>query len=101
MALSSMKKPGNPDYYGVSKPILDLKKDTVGSEYKLTAGPLDAKVRVYNDKPEEHHLISGGKTKVMSKQGIKDYISTGQYAEDSSVPELMRKQNISKEQNKK
>jgi hypothetical protein len=99
MALSTMKKQSDSTLLKSGRPILNLKKDTIGIEYDLLSGPLGTKVRVYKDKPEEHQLMVPKKgTKVMSKQGIMDYVKTGAYAEDSSIPELMRKQNISKAQ---
>ena len=99
MALSTMKKQSDSTFLTSGRPILNLKKDTIGIEYNLLSGPIGTKVRVYKDKPEEHQLMVPKKgIKVMSKQGVMDYIKTGAYAEDSSIPELMRKQNISKAQ---
>ena len=94
-----MKKKDDDTILRGGRAILNLKKDTVGTEYDLPSGPLGTKVRVYKNAPEEHHLMVPKKgTKVMSKQAIMDYVKTGEYAEDSSIPELMRKQNISKSQ---
>ena len=99
MALSSMKKQNDSTLLRRGRVILNLKKYTIGTEYDLPSGPLGTKVRVYKDKPEEHHLMVPKKaTKVMSKQDVMDYVKTGAYGEDSSIPELMRKQNISKAQ---
>ena len=99
MALSTMKKQSDSTLLRGGRVILNLKKDTIGTEYDLPSGPLGTKVRVYKDKPEEHHLMVPNKaTKVMSKQDVMDYVKTGAYGEDSSIPELMRKQNISKAQ---
>ena len=99
MALSTMKKQSDSTLLRGGRVILNLKKDTIGTEYDLPSGPLGTKVRVYKDKPEEHHLMVPTKaTKVMSKQDVMDYVKTGAYGEDSSIPELMRKQNISKAQ---
>lgn len=81
------------------RPIVNMQKDTVGTEYGLPSGPLGSKVRVYSHAPEEHQLMIPGKgIKVMSKQALVDYIKGGDYALDSKVSELMRKSNISKAQ---
>jgi len=80
MALSSMKKQSDSTLLRGGRPILNLKKDTVGTEYDLPSGPIGTKVRVYKDKPEEHHVMVPNKgTKVMSKQDVTDYIKTNSY----------------------
>jgi len=97
MALSSMKKQSDSTLLRGGRPILNLKKDTVGTEYDLPSGPIGTKVRVYKDKPEEHHVMVPNKgTKVMSKQDVTDYIKTNSYAEDSPLKELYMKQNLIK-----
>jgi hypothetical protein len=99
MALSVMKKKDDDTLLRGGRPMLNLKKDTIGTEYDLPSAQLGTKVRVYKNLPEEHHLIVPGKgIKIMSKQGIEDYVKSGAYAEDSSIKELARKSNISKAQ---
>jgi hypothetical protein len=97
MALSSMKKQNDSTLLRGGRVILNLKKDIIGTEYDLPSGPLGTRVRVYKDKPEEHHLMVPKKgTKVMSKQDVMDYVKTGAYGEDSPLKELYMKQNLIK-----
>ena len=99
MALSSMKKQDDDTLLRGGRPILNLKKDTVGTEYDLLSGPIGTKVRVYKSNPAEHRVIIPKiGTRIMSKQGVTDYITTGEYAEDSPLTELYRKQNLIKAQ---
>jgi len=97
MALSAMKKQDDDTLLRGGRPILNLKKDTVGTEYDLLSGPIGTKVRVYKDRPEEHQVIVPKKgIKIMSKQGVMDYVKTNAYAEDSPLKELYMKQNLIK-----
>jgi hypothetical protein len=97
MALSSMKKQNDSTLLRDARPILNLKKDTIGTEYTLPSGVIGTKVRVYKNNPAEHHVIIPRiGTKIMSKQGVTDYITTNEYAEDSPLTELYRKRNLIK-----
>jgi|TARA_R110000868_G_scaffold406840_1_gene687589 hypothetical protein len=97
MALSVMKKKDDDTLLRGGRPILDMKtKDTIGTEYDLPSAQLGAKVRVYRNTPKEHHLMVPKKgTKIMSKQEVENYVKSSAYSEDSSIPELKRKENIS------
>jgi hypothetical protein len=97
MALSAMKKQDDNNLLRDARPILNLKKDTIGTEYTLPSGPIGTTVRVYKDKPKEHHVTVPNKgTKIMSKQDVTDYITTNTYAKDSPLKELYLKQNTIK-----
>jgi hypothetical protein len=105
MGLSVMKKSGagddnnlltNPRY------IFDkTKKDTLGVQYDLLSGPTGTTVKIYKDRPEEHHVsIPGVGIKVMAKDKIKDYITSGvgeAKSEDTPLKQLNRLSNIIKE----
>lgn len=104
MGLSVMKKTGTDDDKLLinSRVIFDKnKKDTLGTQYDLPSGPLGTTVRVYRDRPEEHHVsIPGVGIKVMSKDKIKDYITSGvgeAKSEDTPLKQLNRLSNIIKE----
>ena len=99
MALSTMKKQSDSTLLRGGRPILNLQKDTVGTEYDLPSGVIGTKVRVYKNNPAEHRVIIPKiGTKIMSKQGVTDYITTGEYAEDTPLKKLNKKRNLIKAQ---
>lgn len=101
MALSVMKKQNDDGLLKGGRSILDFKKNRIGTEYSLYSGPLNTKVKVYDESPEEHHVMVPNKpTKVMSRKGVEDYISTGAWAEDAPLKEMLLKEKISKAQDK-
>jgi hypothetical protein len=104
MALSAMKKTGDGEDKLLinARVILDKnKKDTLGTQYDLPSGPLGTTVKVYRDRPEEHHVsVPGVGIKIMSKDKIKDYITSGvgeAKSEDTPLKQLNRLSNIIKE----
>jgi hypothetical protein len=104
MGLSVMKKKVTEDEELLSNAriVMDKnKKDTLGTKYDLLSGPLGTKVTVYKNNPKEHRVsIPGVGTRVMSKESIKDYVSSTGLGKTQDMPlsQLSRLSNLSKAQ---
>ena len=104
MGLSVMKKKAEDDgLLRDGRSVLDMKtKARIGTEYNLLSGPLGTKVTVYDANPNEHHVSIPNKgRKVMSRQQVKDYVSSSgeaQGLQDMPLKQLMMRSNLEKAQ---
>lgn len=100
MGLSVMKKKAEDNgLLRDGRSVLDMKtKARIGTEYNLLSGPSGTKVTVYDANPNEHHVSIPNKgRKVMSRQQVKDYVSsTGEGLQDMPLKEIMVRSNLEK-----
>lgn len=103
MGLSVMKKKEEKaevdELLSNARIVMDKnKKDTLGAQYDLLSGPLGTKVTVYKSNPKEHHVsIPGVGRRVMSKEAIRDYVSSTGLGKTQDMPlsQISRLSNLS------
>lgn len=103
MGLSVMKKKEEDDgLLRDGRAVLDTKKSRIGTQYSLLSGPLGTTVTVYDANPREHHVSIPNKgRKTMSREQVKDYVSSSgeaQGLQDMPLKQLMMRSNLEKAQ---